>query len=387
MAVSSHQNAALSEKASRAADRSRIVEIEAKILELTRSIHILQKERDLTQNRLDAYTYPVLTLPPEIVSEIFVHFIPVCRPWREIAFSTPRLWRAVQMSVYSKTTLDGQLNRVESSLARSGSCLLSIQLSSQSYGDHIPLLELLAPHCERLQHLKLCVSALRNLHWDSLKRPLLSLRSLVVSEAVFTEDCSPTVLLSAPLLNKVALGWYHDHWRSILPWFQLSVLAVESISLGHCASALELAPNLVFCMFSVTSCHAPRNNPPIPPCQFLETLVLKTEFRDSEYLDGFWDSLTLPALRDLQICEVFLGPHPVEALRALLLRSGCSPSRIHIMRGEKPLKQYCNAMPSVVFSKGHQPLTNPDEVAEIEDLEELDWGDAGLEDSDSDNKA
>ncbi|KAJ7734749.1 hypothetical protein DFH07DRAFT_689007, partial [Mycena maculata] len=61
--------------------------------------------------RLDAYKDPVLTLPNEIVSEIFVHLIPrspkcpkitgfqspiflgrICRKWREIAFSAPTLW-------------------------------------------------------------------------------------------------------------------------------------------------------------------------------------------------------------------------------------------------------------------------------------------------------
>ncbi|KAJ7775208.1 hypothetical protein B0H16DRAFT_1880327 [Mycena metata] len=403
-----HQNAALDEKASRAADRSRIVEIEAKIWELTRSIHILQKEADSAQDRLDAYTYPVLTLPPEIVSEIFVHFIPVyprraptnglgspltlaqiCRPWREIAFSTPRLWRAVHMSVSSKTTLDEQLNLVESSLARSGSCLLSIQLSSQWYEDHIPLIDLVAPHCERLQHLKLCVFAFTNFHWDSLQRPLLSLRSLTVAGTVAI-DRLPTVFLSAPLLNKVALGAYNEYyadWRSILPWSQLSVLTVESIGLDHCALLLALAPKLVFCMFVVISVHIRPNYTPIPPCQFLETLAFRTKF-PMELLQGFWERLTLPALRDLQICEVFLGPDPVEGLRVSLSRSQCGPSRICVLDGKKPLKQYRKAMPLVVFSKGRQPPSRkPDELTDIEDLEQLDWGDAGSEDSDPDNEA
>ncbi|KAJ7641164.1 hypothetical protein FB45DRAFT_712335, partial [Roridomyces roridus] len=57
---------------------------------------------------------PVLTLPNEITSEIFVHFLPpypvcppmtgldsptslthICRQWREIALATPKLWRAI----------------------------------------------------------------------------------------------------------------------------------------------------------------------------------------------------------------------------------------------------------------------------------------------------
>lgn len=89
----------------------------------------------------------------------------------------------------------------------------------------------------------------------------------------------------------------------------------------------------------------------------------------------------------MQICEVFLGFDPVEALRASLSCSGCSPSRICVMDRKRSAKQYRKAIPSVVFSKGCQPLPNPDEVADIEDLEELDWGDADSEDSDPDDEA
>ncbi|KAK6985206.1 hypothetical protein R3P38DRAFT_2574952, partial [Favolaschia claudopus] len=68
------------------------------------------------QKRLNAYIYPVLILPTEIVFEIFVHFLPpyphppplagfnsptslaqICRQWRDIAFATPGLWRAIDL--------------------------------------------------------------------------------------------------------------------------------------------------------------------------------------------------------------------------------------------------------------------------------------------------
>ncbi|KAJ7741114.1 hypothetical protein B0H16DRAFT_1378380, partial [Mycena metata] len=69
-----------------------------------------------TKAHSDASTYPVLTLPAKLVSEIFIHFLPaypkrppikgvlspftlgqICRTWRDIALSMPRLWRAVEM--------------------------------------------------------------------------------------------------------------------------------------------------------------------------------------------------------------------------------------------------------------------------------------------------
>ncbi|KAJ7780860.1 hypothetical protein DFH07DRAFT_696173, partial [Mycena maculata] len=62
----------------------------------------LWEERHVVQEQLDAYKYPVLTLPDEIVSEIFLDCLPVCRSpmklgqicsqWRDIAVSSPTLW-------------------------------------------------------------------------------------------------------------------------------------------------------------------------------------------------------------------------------------------------------------------------------------------------------
>ncbi|KAJ7704591.1 hypothetical protein B0H17DRAFT_13815 [Mycena rosella] len=100
---------------------ARIKEMEAQIQELQYAVGALQQEKDSVQGRLDAYTYPVLTLPNEIMSEIFVHFLPVypqrspligphspsllgqiCRKWRDIALSTPALWRAVRLTLNKK---------------------------------------------------------------------------------------------------------------------------------------------------------------------------------------------------------------------------------------------------------------------------------------------
>ncbi len=72
-----------SQRAALAVDRARIAHLDAKISELESALKSLKAERQLAQHRLDAYTYPVLTLPNEIVSEIFVHFLPLypnCAP-------------------------------------------------------------------------------------------------------------------------------------------------------------------------------------------------------------------------------------------------------------------------------------------------------------------
>ncbi|KAJ7181064.1 hypothetical protein C8R46DRAFT_869839, partial [Mycena filopes] len=66
-------------------------------------------EKIAIQKSLDAIVYPIHTLPVEITAEIFIRCLPdtpappdltiapmlltrICRHWRTIACSTPRLW-------------------------------------------------------------------------------------------------------------------------------------------------------------------------------------------------------------------------------------------------------------------------------------------------------
>ncbi|KAJ7120013.1 hypothetical protein C8R46DRAFT_876350, partial [Mycena filopes] len=69
----------------------------------------LEEEKIAIQKSLESVVYPILTIPFEITAEIFLHCLPafpsqpsgsvapmllarICRQWRNIACSTPRLW-------------------------------------------------------------------------------------------------------------------------------------------------------------------------------------------------------------------------------------------------------------------------------------------------------
>jgi hypothetical protein len=86
------------------------------ILALERSLSALRIKKALAKERLNSYKYPVLTLPNEIISEIFIHLLPpcplcppitaifspthlthICRRWLEIALGTPELWRVISI--------------------------------------------------------------------------------------------------------------------------------------------------------------------------------------------------------------------------------------------------------------------------------------------------
>ncbi|KAJ7741667.1 hypothetical protein B0H16DRAFT_1323725, partial [Mycena metata] len=150
-----------------------IAEIE--IADLQRAIRALRTEKQDIVDRLDCYQYPVLTLPTELVSEIFIHFLPdypsspplrgtrspnilaaICQKWRYIALSSPLLWRAISLD-YAPNA-QGQLRMLETWLSRSGQCPLSLQTKK---GDCISseVLTLIFQYKPRWQHVKLMACA------------------------------------------------------------------------------------------------------------------------------------------------------------------------------------------------------------------------------------
>ncbi|KAJ7167777.1 hypothetical protein C8R46DRAFT_898531, partial [Mycena filopes] len=108
-----------------AALRARIAELDSSIAELRpvqSRLKALEHERGSIQLQLDAAVYPVLTLPVEITSEIFLCCLPetskyslrptfkspieapmlllqICRTWRAIAISSPRLWTVLHLNL------------------------------------------------------------------------------------------------------------------------------------------------------------------------------------------------------------------------------------------------------------------------------------------------
>ncbi|KAJ7262363.1 hypothetical protein C8J57DRAFT_1563738 [Mycena rebaudengoi] len=144
----SRNRSASNGRSTRSHIRERMTDLDAQVLALEQAPEAVRLERQDLQTRLDAYKYPILTLPIEITSEIFVHFLPpyperppalglssphilghICRTWREIAFSTPRLWRAINLSLPTKSPTKA-LDLLRTWVSRSKDCPLSISLKS-----------------------------------------------------------------------------------------------------------------------------------------------------------------------------------------------------------------------------------------------------------------
>ncbi|KAJ7148438.1 hypothetical protein C8R43DRAFT_925691 [Mycena crocata] len=345
-----------------AADRTRIAEIDAQIRDLQESIRLLEAERKITQDRLDAYKYPVLTLPTEITSEIFVRFIPpyplcppmtgrssptllthICRTWRDIALATPTLWRAVRIQAARVSDKDTAPRVLESWLRRSGSCPLSICVTGNGVQLH-DIIQALNVHRARWEELVLHRIAPETISFFSEPgaTPLLRYLQIFMKETPspsFRFDEAP-LLCAAVLGNNVATGFS-------LPWQQLTSLTMLLVHPHECTAILQQTVNLVRCEISLFPGTSEEPGVFLP---HLESLVVYTVNVDnneqpaSQYLAAF----IVPVLRRLDVEEAYLGSNPIRPLNAFISASGCQLQELQIIgRRISPEYSYRRAFPSI----------------------------------------
>ncbi|KAJ7137556.1 hypothetical protein C8R43DRAFT_1109844 [Mycena crocata] len=331
-------------KSNRAADRALIVNLAAQIHDLEKSIRALRVQQDQAQKRLDSYTYPVLTLPNEIISEIFLHFLPtyplspplhgllsptllthVCREWKDIAHATPALWRAITLYFTARAPFrDEQYNNLlRQWMSRSRSCPLSISIGGNDYyQEPVRCMETLASHRARWEYLELTwVNAdFRPFLCD---HPMPSLRHLNVS---FRDQWEPTTIGDTPQLRSLRFTVYIDNL--ILPWQQLTSIILTSILPHQCTAILQQAASLVHCELSLCSNDDDRDHQPDTELPFVKSFILLPE---EELETPYLYSLILPALHTLQIPEWDLGLDPIAGLKAFVRKSGCTLGELRIM--------------------------------------------------------
>ncbi|KAJ7707234.1 hypothetical protein B0H16DRAFT_1633707 [Mycena metata] len=381
-AESTHRN-------SLAADRARIAVVKAKILELERLLSSLNEEKDLLQARIDAaaYTYPVLTLPNEIVAEIFVHFLPVypetppmigraspnllgqiCRKWRDIALSTPELWRGFTLSLGNGRRGRQKLRLLETWLQRSGSCLLSINMDLGFYGFGDFLLESIAAHSARWEHLLLCGSASP---FPSIAAPFPFLRTFYMSSTETTTDSLVSALHAAPLLRTVGSKPCRDSFISFYPWSQLTMFTGQMILPKDCVEVLTHAPHLVCCNFFInagdyeTFAELPQG----VTHHRIETFILEGRF-PADLPWTFLDLFTLPALQKFQVAEDFLQGSSVRVLQSLISRSQCHIKEMYLTELESTrVESYRSGLPMVGSIVDGRLIRDPFFVPRDEELE------------------
>ncbi|KAJ7356455.1 hypothetical protein DFH08DRAFT_849112 [Mycena albidolilacea] len=342
-----------------AADRARLADFDAQILDLECSLSALRSQRQPVFERLSAYTYPVLTLPNDITTEIFIHSLSnypswppltgpdsptllaqICREWRDIALATPALWRTISLSD-SRIPFEHQVHLCNLWLSRSRCSPLSLEL----YGhvvDPLRVTELvsaLVSHRPRWE--RLVVHGLPRSPLFATDGPMPLLRTL----ELYTDDRHNGVsFLEAPLLRTVVL-WGAATETVALPWAQLTSLTLSHVSPEYCGPILRQTSNLVHCTLEFSKCP-----------KAIDLLDVTLPYLHSLTLDGsdpgeYLEMLIVPVLRNLRMLNAYLEPEYIPTLAAFIAKSGCKLQNLRVTYGDSAFEYYFRkAFPSTTVT-------------------------------------
>ncbi|KAJ6478076.1 hypothetical protein C8R47DRAFT_640893 [Mycena vitilis] len=332
-------------------DRARVAELAAEITLLELDPSESRDEKIRMQAGLDAVKYPVLTLPTEIVSEIFLHFLPVyplcpplvgifsptiltyiCRHWRDIALSTPTLWRAIAFSGDTKSrdrsdfdkNLARELQISDIWLRRSRHHPLSISLTSYRW-PRSEIYAAIVPHRARWEHIKFR-TAPSNLPPIVGPIPLLRHLDLSVNPSILHR---PVEIADAPELRTVVLSDFAS-WNIALPWAQLTGLTLNWVHPGIYLPILCQTSNLRQCKLSVFYWGPDDALPPKLALQFLESLAITLATPAAMLGIRCPHIFVVPALHHLQLPEYVLGQDPADYLRSFIGTASCTLKSLHI---------------------------------------------------------
>ncbi|KAF5353494.1 hypothetical protein D9756_008020 [Leucocoprinus leucothites] len=272
---------------------------------------------------------PVRSLHPDILQEIFYHCLPtahntlmsnkeapivlglVCRQWREIAYSTPRLWTSIHIiaspSAHSLHPLDvARREAIASWLSRSGALPLSISVSASGHKTLIrrcgmarrnpsnnqvqPYLDLIIPYVRRWRSVFFSLAyfdwvhflnqlsgsqlpMLQSLHIEG-DRPRRRSSEPVNIDPLVKEDS----ILSAPSLRVLSLPTFYSRFLQLrASWEHITGLdlGARGVMLVDIDKALRWCPNLESCRVSVIASGAgPDETPPLSGFFEMEPLTL-----------------------------------------------------------------------------------------------------------------
>ncbi|KAK6977957.1 F-box domain-containing protein [Favolaschia claudopus] len=343
------------------ADRRRIPVLETQILELQQALLALQTEKDVVQSRLDGYRYPVLTLPNEIISEIFLCFIPsyphppplagstsptllthICRTWREIAIAIPQLWRALDFTDEAPIIpLEQQKHLGALWIERSKACLICVRLIGS-----LPALSALVPYMPRCEHLSLSLNALcSSMLYSSM--PLLRVLGVDLMDVNEGYTHCRLTFCDTPKLHTVVLKSFIINHID-LPWSQLTSLSLIDAFARETEIILRQTPHLVHLAVDFLSRDSLDDNPVYPDIELLHVQICNLHSELGSPYPEFFHSLVTPSLEHLQLSGGFVEQdNHIDSLNSFISKSGCKLSHLLIKGQYAVTETYCEAFPSI----------------------------------------
>ena len=307
--------------------------------ELDNLLDRLTRKRYDLKRKINQLCPIVRKLPPDIMSIIFEFCIPyfadnhtfaytkddttiplslgaICRYWRDIAWSTPRLWSSLLVCVpYDDSRM--AIGLAQEWLSRSGQLPLTIRIISLSEsGDAIlPLANIVNQYSARWSKLDLSISDYSFHHFHPIDNHAPMLKSIRFScpGDAMTLDFQP---LTCPRLEKATLSFFP---RGI-EFDNLTHLTIDSMSIFDSLLILRMTPRLVFCEISGFSQEERDPNPGAIVLPSLKSLRLPIIGFEEDFLN--LNNLITPHLEEFRL-PTYFDPS-MEIISSFVRRSACS---------------------------------------------------------------
>ena len=318
--------------------RDELAELDA-LLELKR----LDLKRYDLKRKINRLHSPIVRhLPPDVTSIIFEFCLPefkdhqlypnskedysiplalgaICSYWREIAWSTPRLWSSLVVRVPSKHDSHMATGIAQEWLARSGQLPLSIRILSTSYNDAISALaDIINQYSNRWSDLDLYIPDYYFQHFHATENhaPILKSIRLHCSDSAI-KWTNLNFKLTCPRLERAILSLF-PMGGSNIQCDNLTHLTLHSMSINDSLLILHKTPRLVFCKVS-GFCERYRG----PSLGALVLTSLKSlQLLITHFAEDFLNNLIAPHLEEFSLpkyCNPSTG-----IITSFLRRSACS---------------------------------------------------------------
>ncbi|KAJ6456188.1 hypothetical protein C8R45DRAFT_583454 [Mycena sanguinolenta] len=361
--------------ASSSALRARLEELDEELDALECKLRVLATERERVMHDLNSIVYPVLTLPPEITSEIFSHYVmdpslgrsrkstpgrgpltlaSVCQSWRRICFSTPRLWTSLRIYPNESWAVDDFLHLLKCWLQHTGSCPLDLLVGACAPTSTLSMkiFSTISHHSPQLHNLVFALAEPFSFPNDEIRGRLPLLTKLAVTINAKDDD-TPAMLTAfreAPCLRMVRLTGASLHSIS-LPWIQLTRLEFWDESPSSCFQILKETPNLEVLVVNVPYA----NREPLLP-HHLTLPHLRTLKFIRDHNGELLGHLVLPALKTIHLSRL-RGPGGISSFIDLGIRSAWSLQSIHLT--EMPLGSCTACLRSLPNSVAEVQIQDP----------------------------
>ncbi|KAJ6578678.1 hypothetical protein DFH09DRAFT_1148072 [Mycena vulgaris] len=312
-------------------------------------------------------TYPVLTLPTEITTQIFVHCLPdsvsppeidaaplllgrICSGWRSIALGTPELWTSLKIA-----RSDTAIELIETWLARAQNRPLSLALTlfeeddsdewdaAQTFqyeSEAAQIIHVLQQRSHTWRDMKI-ILPFHHFYFFGSDLHLPMLERLTVELNDYDPPMDPVITFrNTPSLRHLHLMSGLLSTDMPLPWAQLTSFKSDSgvLSPEGFLDILQCIPNIVECAVSIHNGTELDRLPDVPPCMFLTSFSLSTHL--TKVMD-ILDHISVPALQVLDLREIlFSGRALLQPLHRFLYRLGCRLRELAIrIDGNKPQEE------------------------------------------------